>query len=456
MPLERIEIHGYRGFKNIGSLDFAVPNGEFGSGLTIITGPNNSGKSSILECLKARSGYQPPSFTTGTRNIATDSVEIKFTINAKTETIKSITKGASETTKENPDQGLHIFILPSRRAFEPYFGKGGEWTREQLAQNTILGPQRSSTLTGFSNRLFNILKQPEEFNKILTEVLGFSPTWSIDQTDQGSYFLKFYNGENSHSSDGMGEGIVSVFAIADALYDSKPGNVIVIDEPELSLHPSLQKRMASLLFKYSKDRQIIISTHSPYFIDLKALACGGHLARVTTGDDGTKIHQITNISRTSIAKLSGGNIFNPHVFGLDSKELFFQDDQIILTEGQEDVLLLPEIAHQLEKRITGSFFGWGAGGAGNIKHLCHILKDLGYKKVAGVLDDDKQEDRDSLQKEFPEYFFACIPAKDIRTKPAREATEEVLGLLDSKRKIKPEYTNSTALLFDELNNHMTS
>src|SRR5690606_1027847 len=135
---------------------------------------------------------------------------------------------------------------------------------------------------------------------------------------------------------------------------------------------------------------------------------------------------------------SSGNLYNPHVFGLDSKELFFQDDKIILTEGQEDVLLLPNIASQLEKELIGNFFGWGVGGAGNIQHLCTILKDLGYEKVAGILDGDKSDEKAFLEKEFPEYFFVCIPAKDIRTKPARKAVEEVVGLLDSEKNIKPE------------------
>lgn len=454
MALERIEIHGYRGFKNKAHLDFAVSNGELGSGITIITGPNNSGKSSILECLKARGGSEPPSFTSGTRNPSTDFVEIKFSVNNQIETIRSVAKGSSETTRENVNKRIHFFSLPSRRAFEPYFSKG-QWTREQQSQFTPLGYQRQSTISGFSNRLFNILKEPAEFNKILAEVLSFSPTWSIDQTDQGSHFLKFYNGESSHSSDGMGEGIVSIFAIADALHDSKPEDVIIIDEPELSLHPSLQKRLASVIYKYSKDRQIIIATHSPHFIDLKALSGHGYLARVTTGTNGTEINQTTPASRQALARLSGDNIFNPHVFGLDAKELFFQEDKIILTEGQEDVILLPKIANQLEKQITGNFFGWGAGGAGNIKHLCRILEDLGYKKVAAVLDADKQEDRIELEKEFPNYLFACINAKDIRTKPARPATEEVQGLIDKKQEIKQEHIESTKILFDKLNQHMT-
>ena len=455
MSLTSIEIVGFRGFKKRGALSFAAPNGEAGSGLTVITGPNNAGKSTILECLRARAGHQPPSFTVGARNAHVEEVEIKYVINSKTETIRSIKKGSSESTKEAIDPQFHIFVLPSRRAFSPYFGRS-EYSREQYLNNSTLAPQRTTMLSGFEYRLFNTLKSQENFNNILHEVLTFKPEWSIDQSDQGQYFLKFFNGTNSHSSDGMGEGIVSIFAIVDSLYDSKAGDVIVIDEPELSLHPALQKRVAALLCKFSKDRQIIVSTHSPYFVDLKALASGGHLARVSTGTEGTVIYEISAASKDSIQRLSEGNLYNPHVFGLDARELFFQEDQIILTEGQEDVLLFPRIAEQIGTAIDGNFFGWGAGGASNIRHLCLILKDLGYTKVAGLLDGDKVADKDKLSAEFPEFLFECIPAKDIRTKPSRKPTEEVQGLLDEKLELKKEFIEPMKGIFASVSKHMNS
>ncbi len=455
MPLTKMEVSGYRGFKTTGTINFAVPNGELGSGLTIITGPNNAGKSSILECLRARAGYQSPSFTVSMRNANLEEVNIKYVINGKEETIKSIKKGSSETNKEGFDLHFQIFVLPSRRAFSPYFGRA-EHSREQHLNSQTLTTQRTSTLSGFEHRLFTILKNEVAFNEILHEVLTFEPEWSIDLSDQGMYYLKFFNGDASHTSDGMGEGIVSIFAIVDSLYDSKPGDVIVIDEPELSLHPALQKRVANLLCKFAIDRQIIISTHSPYFVDLKAILNGGHLARIATGTEGTIIHEVTNEAKESIKKLINGNLYNPHVFGLDARELFFQEDQIILTEGQEDVLLLPLVAEMVNEEISGNFFGWGAGGASNIQHLCQILKDLGYKKVAGIFDGDKTKEKDYVQERFPDYHFACIPAKDIRTKLPRNATEKVDGLLNEKKELNEEYTILLKQLFEELYKHMNS
>jgi hypothetical protein len=41
----------------------------------------------------------------------------------------------------------------------------------------------------------------------------------------------------------------------------------LIDEPELDLHPQMQKKLALLLSEEAKTRQIIVCTHSPYFIN---------------------------------------------------------------------------------------------------------------------------------------------------------------------------------------------
>lgn len=46
---------------------------------------------------------------------------------------------------------------------------------------------------------------------------------------------------------------------------SKEDLIVIIDEPELHLHPILQNKFVSYLKELSKQNQVILSTHSPYF-----------------------------------------------------------------------------------------------------------------------------------------------------------------------------------------------
>lgn len=52
MSIIDLSVQGIRSFKNLTSLKFAIPDGSTnGSGLNMLVGPNNSGKSSLIETL---------------------------------------------------------------------------------------------------------------------------------------------------------------------------------------------------------------------------------------------------------------------------------------------------------------------------------------------------------------------------------------------------------------------
>jgi ABC-type arginine transport system ATPase subunit len=75
--IRQIRIHGLRGFATAQTLNVAIPNGEIGSGLTILVGPNNGGKSTVVEALGALSKNRPQSFDIDKRNrVAGDRVTL--------------------------------------------------------------------------------------------------------------------------------------------------------------------------------------------------------------------------------------------------------------------------------------------------------------------------------------------------------------------------------------------
>ena len=450
--IKQISCRGYRGFSKEGVLELAQPNGKRGGGLTVLVGPNGGGKSTLMECFQ-KLATKDISFTEGKRNkLAEDKVVIKISfVDDKVAVLStdggSETKWASECgdTVERPK----VYYLPSRRFFNPYFRKT-EYNRKQFIANPENSQYRGSQSNHFTYRLFDVNKQSEEFNKLFWEILGKELHWTIDQDDAGNYYVKVKK-ENTvyHNSDGLGEGIVSLLFMVDAILKPESDELIVIDEPELSLHPQLQLRLLDKLLEVTKNFQVVIATHSPNMVSIEAAINGGQIARVFEKDSTSVISCIDEKCRGYFSSYIE-NIYNPHMWGTDARSCFFAEEGLIITEGQEDVLLFPKILEQLGSSKNVPFFGFGAGGASNIEQIAHILKCLGFSRIGALFDGDKESEYEKFKKNFPDYQAWILPAGDIRDKDAINKAEK-FGLLDSTCKIKAEYnTEDLKQMFNEI------
>ena len=197
----------------------------------------------------------------------------------------------------------------------------------------------------------------------MERVLGKPLQWTIDQEDNGNYYVKVTKHFGmQHNSDGLGEGILSLMFIVDALLGNN-NELLVIDEPELSLHPQF-------------------------------ISNGGTVSRVFESSDGSKICAIDERSRKFISSVSH-NLNNPHIMGTDARACFFAEDNLIITEGQEDVVLYPVIMRALGMDYYLPFFGFGAGGASGIIEIAHLLQVLGFERIGAIYDGDKRADYDT-------------------------------------------------------------
>lgn len=72
-----------------------------------------------------------------------------------------------------------------------------------------------------------------------------------------------------YSEAHAGSGEIAVVKLVHELLKASPGTLILLDEPEVSLHPGAQKRLKNLLLKIAleKKHQIVISTHSVNFVE---------------------------------------------------------------------------------------------------------------------------------------------------------------------------------------------
>jgi predicted ATP-dependent endonuclease of OLD family len=274
------------------------------------------------------------------------------------------------------------------------------------------------------------------FDHLLERIIGAKLDWTFDEIATGQQFMKLIESDGSwHTSEGLGDGLVSLLFIVDALYDSEPGSLIAIDEPELSLHPQLIRRLARVLSDFASDRQVLIATHSPHLVDWSDIENGATVARVFKVKGRSEIAQPSPDALKAVAKLSGRrNLRNPHTIGTSAMEAFFLEDGVILLEGQDDVAYLPRVLEDLGLPPTDNVYGWGGGGVGNLPVLAALFLGLGFSRVGVIVDDDEQEGTKAavqkLEDMGPKVLVRAIPAPDIRFKKESEARPEVRGLVD--------------------------
>ena len=437
--IKQLSISGFRGFANEQRILFSLPNGEVGSGLNVIVGANNSGKSTIIESIKAFNGEC--SFSEGKRNIITGQ-RVKIEIldeHDETQSLRTVSSGGSQVEYTNWYYKLGAYILPSRRFVDYEFGNG-LWSRQDYITSGVL-QNRTYGLNNFYLRLFSMLEKKSVIDPLFERIVGTHVDWTIEQRDNGNYYVKFNFSGLSHSSEGVGDGLWSILTICDALYDSNENSIIVIDEPELSLHPAFQRRVMKEFLEYSRNHQIIICTHSPYFVSWEAIKNGGALIRTQKLLDGSI--EVKSLSDQTKASINGllKDLNNPHILGLNAAEVFFLEDYIIVTEGQEDVICFNRELDAQGLQINGNFYGWGAGGASKEMQILNILQDLGYKKVVAIFDSDESVKADEVRKTFPQYEAIVLPKEDVRDKQKirKEGIVDVKGIFESKGKLKVEY-----------------
>lgn len=117
----------------------------------------------------------------------------------------------------------------------------------------------------------------------------------------------------------LGSGYEMIFSLLYSYYLTRKEQkllIVLIDEPELHLHPKLQSDFIELLLEFSKDAQIILTTHSPLFVK-QAMMNEQVLVKVLT-----KTEESVQIAtpETSVLDYTSANEVNYVAFGLPTEE----------------------------------------------------------------------------------------------------------------------------------------
>jgi putative ATP-dependent endonuclease of OLD family len=211
----------------------------------------------------------------------------------------------------------------------------------------------------------------DDFHKMVSaSVQGFTHGIAADFSayDPNNYAnaLQIVATENgitrSFDEFGTGEQQILLMAFAKAYVETFGSGslVLIIEEPEAHLHPLAQRWLKEYIYELcGNGLQVIISTHSPDFIDMRNL---DGLVRVRKNDQG--ITSVVQLTKTELVKqcvelgvpstiISTSNVldfFGTKLFPDEAKGLFA--DKILIVEGPTEYYALPILFHKLGHSLT--------------------------------------------------------------------------------------------------------
>lgn len=118
--------------------------------------------------------------------------------------------------------------------------------------------------------------------------------------------------------------------------------IFAIEEPELYLHPHSQRKMLEVLKAISHIDQVMICTHSTYFIDMSLYKSLGAVTKRSVSE-GTRLFQCTEeiFEEDERASFRAQNEFDP-----ERNEIFFAK-KVLLVEGDTEKVVLPLVAKKM-------------------------------------------------------------------------------------------------------------
>ncbi len=347
MKIEEVIINHYKSIKDpIHLRDFS----EF----HILVGPNNAGKTNIL-----------------------DAIHIFFDENVEEE--RFFDKDADIKITLSDKGKKHAVTL-----------KGGE-----LSNHSQIDARKHFIRINDKVDYFSVVRDlkvfktsfPKEYRKFSQSLEKYFTGIEINEE------LFLYNvqaDEKSRSVKRMGEGFKRLFVIL--FYAFHPDyKIILIDEPETHLHPSIIKKFLRVLEEGQFGNQVLFTTHHPSFVQARYLP---HIWRVTRNENNS----------TALYGFSGKNLdlsrFVQEINDDNSGMLFAS--KALLVEGVSDAIFMREMINRFYKKETDIkvVYTSGKGSVDLYAELCEIF-NIPY---AIMLDNDAINSA-SLQrvKKFPSF-----------------------------------------------------
>ena len=301
MKIEKVHIKNIKGIKD---LELSFKKDDKILDLIVLAGINGSGKTTILESIKdffnnKNVNYDEPKKSNVNLNIFFEEFEKKKIKEAEKSsdnykhalwdffgTLQNYDYYRKDSNNYYRNQIAKRFDIPPKIIYVPAENKFEEiqtysttLSKEYEFINTINSnvirdiPSYIATRRNYLATIEEDLTMKEVTNKVVNEINGIFNILELDvklkgfSKDEKTMPIFENSAEEEFDINDLSSGEKQLFLRTLSIKMLEPKNsIILIDEPELSLHPKWQQRIIEVYKKIGENNQIIVATHSPHIL----------------------------------------------------------------------------------------------------------------------------------------------------------------------------------------------
>ena len=277
MKIKSIEIKNNKALKNI-NINFEKENEILNT--IVIAGSNGSGKTTLLECIYSKMELISKKWTRieGIELIL-EKDELQFIEYLGRNKINTIKNEMYKIVKNEIPIFPKVIYIPSEVKFKNLNTKTVYLKLDYNFLNIIdssivdnIPSYIASRITYLANTEENLTMREvkEEVNSEINrmfEILELDVKLTGVSKDERSMPVFTNSSGEEFDINQLSSGEKQLFLRTLAIKMLEPENsIILIDEPELSLHPKWQQRIIEIYQRIGKNNQIIVATHSPHIL----------------------------------------------------------------------------------------------------------------------------------------------------------------------------------------------
>jgi len=302
MKIEKVHIKNVKGIKD---LELSFKKDDKILDVIVLAGVNGSGKTTILESIKdffnnKNINYDEPEKSNANLDIFLEEFEKKNIEEAEKSSIDnyehklqdffSALQSYEYNRKNNGEYYSYliakffenppkIIYVPAENKFEEIQTYSTTLSKEYEFINTINSnvirdiPSYIATRRNYLATIEEDLTMKEITNKVINEINGIFGILELDvklkgfSKDEKTMPIFKNSAGDEFNINYLSSGEKQLFLRTLSIKMLEPKNsIILIDEPELSLHPKWQQRIIEVYNKIGENNQIIVATHSPHIL----------------------------------------------------------------------------------------------------------------------------------------------------------------------------------------------